>query len=401
MGHAPEQEPEADRLAVPERACRARLRVVLPQGATDCETRQLVTLVGSRRDCHLAIQHPDVSNIHCAIVHIGRRLLLCDLGSRRGTFVNDRPARVCVLEPTDQVRIGPLPVTIEITPGAETAEGCPTGARPVSLGADTFELADNVVVIGRRTTCDVVLDTPDVSLVHSVLFRFFDRPVICDLGSRSGTWLNGQRTDLAWLYDGDQVEIGGERLVVRCERMRPPGGGVKAEAVAAPLGTRASARASAPATPLVESMGALAQLVRATLQDLAAMRARLDERASELDLRQAELDALAASLETTAEQTRAEQARLARRVAEVEQANRKARERLAMAIRHEQAVTAAWEELDRWHAAREAKFQTLTGASVDGAPRPPASGLPDAPPVARPAQSVSRPPIAPGAAGHV
>lgn len=60
-----------------------------------------------------------------------------------------------------------------------------------------------------------MLDTPDVSLAHALVCLVAGRPAICDLGSRSGTLVNGQRTDLAWLADGDQVEIGGERLTVR------------------------------------------------------------------------------------------------------------------------------------------------------------------------------------------
>jgi pSer/pThr/pTyr-binding forkhead associated (FHA) protein len=86
--------------------------------------------------------------------------------------------------------------------------------RPLRLtGAErSYELTALPAVIGRRSTCPVVLDTPDVSLTHALLFSIEDRPAIFDLGSRSGTYLNGQRVGLAWLADGDELSIGGEKL---------------------------------------------------------------------------------------------------------------------------------------------------------------------------------------------
>ncbi len=66
--------------------------------------------------------------------------------------------------------------------------------------------------IGRRHDRDLVLDDPFVSRQHAEIVRI-DNPdgseyQVRDLGSRHGTWLNGQRVECAPLHPGDKMEFG-------------------------------------------------------------------------------------------------------------------------------------------------------------------------------------------------
>ncbi|MEW6197590.1 MAG: FHA domain-containing protein [Planctomycetota bacterium] len=386
---------------------RLELAVMGSEGRKACETAQAVTLIGSRRDCHLPINDPDVSKLHCAVVHTGSGFLACDLCSRAGTTVNGAVVRVTPLRAGDRLRVGPIDVQVS---SHGPADGPPTtparsgaGAAhllalrtdgptlhlvrdPEAIGTGMVDLTSSAALIGRRSTCDVVADTPDVSLVHALIFTYHGRPVVADLGSRSGTLLNGQRVQMAWLGHGDELNIGGRTLRVCCD-----GAG---EATASAT-THVPVAAALPQVPIayppkpsMPDANAVDELMQAVLGDLTAARARLDERAAEADKRQAEIDTLAALLNLQSEQLERKKTELAKRESQVEQALAEASRRLEEAVAREQAVAAAWAELDRWFAAWDSSRRAMTATEGEGrpAPRPAAGlgGLPDAPPIARP-----------------
>jgi pSer/pThr/pTyr-binding forkhead associated (FHA) protein len=70
------------------------------------------------------------------------------------------------------------------------------------------------VVLGRGAACDVVLREARVSRAHAALVRERGAWWVEDLGSRNGTWCDGERVSRRRLRDGDVIELGGE--AVRC-----------------------------------------------------------------------------------------------------------------------------------------------------------------------------------------
>lgn len=75
--------------------------------------------IGRGDDCHLRPKSESVSRRHCALVQKEGRLLLLDLKSRNGTFVNEKQLshdKAKILKSGDQIRIGQLEfeVVIEI-----------------------------------------------------------------------------------------------------------------------------------------------------------------------------------------------------------------------------------------------------------------------------------------------
>lgn len=72
-----------------------------------------------------------------------------------------------------------------------------------------FFLNKNVVTLGRDQDNDVVVDDAEVSRHHARLTLQGSNWVLEDLGSRNGTFVNGQRlTSPLWLATGYQIAVG-------------------------------------------------------------------------------------------------------------------------------------------------------------------------------------------------
>jgi DNA-binding winged helix-turn-helix (wHTH) protein len=82
-------------------------------------------------------------------------------------------------------------------------------------GSKEFPLRKGTQVIGRGRDADIPLYTPATSRQHARIEIRDDQVILTDLGSRHGTIVNGQRVSgSVQLAVGDQIEIGGERLIL-------------------------------------------------------------------------------------------------------------------------------------------------------------------------------------------
>ena len=222
--------PDPTTLSLPAGALRIHLSTFRQDGSNASDTCQPVTLIGSRRDCDLYIGDSDISKTHCALINTGTSVIATDLCTRAGTFVNGQQISAAKLRTGDVLRIGTELVKVHFTPPAYDSaylsdrdgfsERVLKSPLRISETDQQFRIDVLPAVIGRRHTCQVVVDTPDVSLTHGLIFRMSGRLVICDLGSRSGIHLNNQRVTLAWLENGDQLSIGGETLVLTFDEPR-------------------------------------------------------------------------------------------------------------------------------------------------------------------------------------
>lgn len=89
-------------------------------------------------------------------------------------------------------------------------------------------------ILGRNTNCDLVLPNPDVSRVHGRIFYSGNCYYFVDIGSSSGTLLNGETLETNEkqpLCPGDLLQIGETFMYV--ESLSPPSGSVN-PAIAVP-----------------------------------------------------------------------------------------------------------------------------------------------------------------------
>ena len=82
-------------------------------------------------------------------------------------------------------------------------------------GAKEYPLHRGSQVIGRGREVDIPLYTPSTSRQHARIDVDADRVTLTDLESRHGTRVNGKPiSGSVELAAGDQIEIGGERLIL-------------------------------------------------------------------------------------------------------------------------------------------------------------------------------------------
>jgi hypothetical protein len=120
--------------------------------------------------------------------------------------------------PTDPTVAAPLPLTPDLKQ-SKRAVRAPKGRRgdigrfvviePKATRGSIFALRDEITV-GRAATCTIGMpDDSFVSQLHARVFRDAGLPMIEDLGSTNGTYLNGKRLTVPErITKGDRVQIG-------------------------------------------------------------------------------------------------------------------------------------------------------------------------------------------------
>ena len=69
-------------------------------------------------------------------------------------------------------------------------------------------LRDDTTIIGRGADCDVIIDDRQASRHHARVFTSQEGYLLEDLGSKNGTFLNGDNVDRpVLLHDGDEIGI--------------------------------------------------------------------------------------------------------------------------------------------------------------------------------------------------
>ncbi|MGI8712823.1 MAG: FHA domain-containing protein [Solirubrobacteraceae bacterium] len=178
-----------------------------------------------------------LSRRHARVYVEDHRLLIEDLGSTNGTFVNDQQlTAACALQEGDRVRCGKTRLEVFLDRAAEATQPAPPTQRPASprstVGAPHLEilagaLAGQSIPLGAQLAIGRGYGEPGalggdrrLSRRHARIARTEDDAgglyYIEDSGSTNGTTLNGQQLrGSETLRDGDQIELGSTRLVAR------------------------------------------------------------------------------------------------------------------------------------------------------------------------------------------
>jgi len=124
-------------------------KLLVLEGSTspkEVTLRRQRTVVGRRKGCKLRIRSELVSRIHCSLTLGDNRLVVKDLGSSNGTFINGLRVNQGVVEAGDTLRIGPITFLIQIIdtvkPLASTAEAPLPDEEVVFFESDEPEAQD-------------------------------------------------------------------------------------------------------------------------------------------------------------------------------------------------------------------------------------------------------------------
>jgi hypothetical protein len=107
-----------------------------------------------------------------------------------------------------QTRIYRPPPTEAVSAEMAGEQDLARAAAAVVVSGTRRELGDGAVVVGRSSTCDIVVDDPNVSRRHAEIRREDGAYWIVDLGSTNGLTLNGKRVERARLAPEDHILIG-------------------------------------------------------------------------------------------------------------------------------------------------------------------------------------------------
>ena len=102
--------------------------VILTQGMTDRahELKADRTTIGRVEDNMFQIAEPSVSSHHCEVLLRGNNVVIKDLDSTNGTYINNQKIGESVLKPGQTLRLGN--VELRLDTGAPSAAGTPASA---------------------------------------------------------------------------------------------------------------------------------------------------------------------------------------------------------------------------------------------------------------------------------
>ncbi|MEQ1861808.1 MAG: FHA domain-containing protein [Chthoniobacteraceae bacterium] len=174
-------------------------------------------IIGRAPGSAIELRHPEISRQHCRVAWDGQTCTVENISSTRGTTINGLAiATPVVLKPGEELGVGPVYLRIELDgpPVAEPAPP-PLPANAPSLilvrgmPTDRIELRHGPLVIGRDSSCDVMLNEKSVSRKHATLQP---QPgggcLVRDENSQGGSFVNGRRFDEHEFTVGDRLEIG-------------------------------------------------------------------------------------------------------------------------------------------------------------------------------------------------
>jgi len=103
--------------------------VVLSEGLTGLthELKVEKTTVGRLDDNTFQIAEPSVSSHHCEVIQRGNDIVVKDLNSTNGTFINGEKITEAALKPGQILRLGKVEVRLET--GAATTTAAPVAAK--------------------------------------------------------------------------------------------------------------------------------------------------------------------------------------------------------------------------------------------------------------------------------
>lgn len=172
------------------------------------------TLIGSRNRAHLHLLSSTISRNHACIITGKSGVYVRDLASRNGVIVNGRKVRESELHDGDLMQVGSFKFRFQEPPGPVRLATTPRP--PLAMvemdGRALTPMDERTILIGRRPGCDITLDSPAVSNTHAVIFESDGKRYVRDLGSRTGTQVNGKTVHQQAIEIGDQIKIGSTTL---------------------------------------------------------------------------------------------------------------------------------------------------------------------------------------------
>ncbi len=196
--------------------------LVVTKGPSEGKSIQLkegANTIGRSLENDLQIDDGSVSRSHAMVIVREGRLTLVDLGSTGGTRVGQHRVSGKSVDIGSAITVGQTRFRLVNVDASHIASGrtvvsSPTG-QSLSLIAESgpdagksFLLSSAQNLIGRNPSAQVTLSDPTVSRRHAMIRVDSDRATVTDLGSRSGSNVDGELISGVRITMGDHIVIG-------------------------------------------------------------------------------------------------------------------------------------------------------------------------------------------------
>jgi pSer/pThr/pTyr-binding forkhead associated (FHA) protein len=111
------------------------------------------TTIGRVEDNTFQISDPSVSSHHCEVQLQGGEVLIRDLNSTNGSFINGEKFTETILKPGQTLRLGQVELKLELEGGVPSAPAAP-GTVPAPAPALAKKHVDSTMVIPRGVSLD-------------------------------------------------------------------------------------------------------------------------------------------------------------------------------------------------------------------------------------------------------
>jgi len=118
-----------------------------------CELHTDRTTIGRVEDNTFHIADPSVSSHHCEVQLRGSDIVIRDLNSTNGSFINGNKIEESVLKPGQILRLGQVELKLEVEGAAAGAPAAP-GSAPAPASAPAKKQVDATMLIPRGVSLD-------------------------------------------------------------------------------------------------------------------------------------------------------------------------------------------------------------------------------------------------------
>ncbi len=135
---------------------------------------KLPSTIGRGRGTSIVLPHPLISRQHCEIYEASGRLMVRDLGSLNGTFVNNQRVTESAIEPGELLTVG----TVTFRAVYEASEPAAGGAGANKTGKSDKTVREEKTVQAKATTRAAKPKEPEVAKSDSEVLEFnFEQPL--------------------------------------------------------------------------------------------------------------------------------------------------------------------------------------------------------------------------------
>ncbi len=207
-----------------------------PRAGKRLEIWKDLTTIGRSRDCDIFLEDISVHRKQASIVRTVSGFVLRDDHGKGDSFVNGQSIKEQLLKHGDQLLFGNTKLVFYGNEGTRPFQLASSRghelhvmkrADPNSSAIANFDLVTvrgtlrsyevlSEMTIGRSRECDIFLEDLAVSRLHATIHQLPDGGFeIEDHRSATGTFVNGLRITRYRLLEGDNVQIGSNKLTFR------------------------------------------------------------------------------------------------------------------------------------------------------------------------------------------